>query len=77
MKELFSKIKNRVLLILKEFGNVLTNFLIPILGLVILVMEFLPIPATYIKFLKTVEYWLFYAYGTADKIEEGIKEKFN
>ena len=73
---MFEKIKNRVLLILKEVGNLLTNFLIPLVGLVILIAEILPIPRMYIKFLKTVEYWLFYASGTADNIEEGIRDKF-
>ena len=74
---MFKKIKDRVILFVKEVGNVLTDLLIPVVGLAILVMEALPIPRKYIKWLKIVEYWLFYAAGTADKINEDIKKKFN
>ena len=73
---MFEVVKDRVLLILKEFINVVTNTAIPILGLVILIAELLPIPRIYISYLKTLEYYLFYASGTADDIKKGIKERF-
>lgn len=73
---MFEKIKNRVVLILKEIFNILTNLLIPLLGLIILIVEFLPLPGIITKVLKTIEYWLFYFSGTAKNIEEGIQEKY-
>ena len=69
-------LKERVVLILKEIGNILTNTAIPVVGLAILVGELLPIPKTYLAYLKTLEYWLFYASGTADNIKQGIKDSF-
>lgn len=69
-----NKLYKRVKLFFKEIGNILTNTLIPVVGLVILIAEILPIPVTYIKYLKLVEYWLFYASGTADQISEEIKK---
>ncbi len=74
---MFEKFKKRLLLILKEIGNILTNTLIPFLGIAILILEFLPVPSTYVKFLKTVEYWLFYASGTAEQISEEIQDKYH
>lgn len=73
---MFDVIKDRVLLVVKEIANLLTNTIIPIVGLVILITELLPIPKMYIAYLKTLEYYLFYAAGTADDIKKGIKEKF-
>jgi len=74
---MFKKIKDRILLFIKEIGNFLTNLLIPLIGLILIVVEVLPIPIKYISFLKTIEYWLFYAAGTAEKINENIKKNFN
>ena len=73
---MFKKIKDRVVLIVKEIGNFITNLLLPLVGLIIIVLEALPVPKKYIKLLKTIEYWLFYASGTAKKIDENIKDKF-
>ena len=73
---MFKKIKDRIVLFVKEVGNILTNLLIPAVGLFIVIAEILPIPRKYIGYLKTVEYWLFYAAGTAEKIDENIKKKF-
>lgn len=73
---MFEAFKNRLLLILKELGNILTNTIIPILGIIILIAEILPVPKIYIGYLKTLEYILFYASGTADEIKKEIKERF-
>jgi hypothetical protein len=73
---MFKKIKDRVVMFFKEIGNVATNFLIPLLGLIIIVVEVLPVPNKYINFLKVVEYWLFYAAGTAEKINTDIRNKY-
>jgi len=53
---MFKKIKDRVVLIVKEIGNFITNLLLPLVGLIIIVLEALPVPKKYIKLLKTIEY---------------------
>ena len=73
---MFTKFKERLLLILKEVGNFLSNILIPFIGLLILIVEILPLPKSVAALLKKVEYWLFYISGTASKLEENIKDKY-
>ena len=73
MKKFFQRLK----VIVKEVFNVITNFLVPIISLVIAILEILPIPMKFVKIVKTVEYWLFYAAGTAEDIEKAIDEQIN
>lgn len=74
MKEKFKAGLKRVHLFLKEILNVLGNILVPFVSLVVLIMEILPVPTTWIEAVKKAEYWLFYAAGTGEKIEEIIEE---
>ena len=70
-------IKDRVLLILREFGNIVTNVLVPLIAVVIFIVEFIPgIPYGWLRVLKLVEGYLYMAFGTAQKIEEKIKKEF-
>lgn len=71
MKKIFARIR----VFFKELGNILTNFIVPFVSLLIAILEILPIPTIWIKFLKTVEYWLFYASGTAKDIEKIVEDK--
>ena len=69
------KIFKRIDLFLKELLNIITNILVPIVSVLIAIMEILPVPTKFIKLLKAAEYWLFYAQGTAEKIDKIIEEK--
>lgn len=74
MKEKFKAVMKRVHLFLKEILNVLGNVLVPLVSLVVLIMEILPVPITWIEAVKKAEYWLFYVSGTGERIEEIIEE---
>lgn len=68
--------KDRVLLILREVGNIITNFIVPITAIVIIVLEFIPgIPYGVLHMLKMFEDYMYNAFGTVEKIEEKIKQK--
>lgn len=69
MKKVWSKIK----CFIKEIGNILTNMLCPICAIIIAAMEVGQLPASAIQFMKKVEYWLFYACGTKDMIDEIVE----
>lgn len=72
MKKFFKRIK----LFLKELINIITNFLVPVVAVLIAILEIFPfIPLKIILFLKTVEYWLFYAAGTAEDVKEAIEKQ--
>ena len=66
MKKVWEKIK----CFIKEIGNVLTDILCPICSIVAAAMEVGQLPASWIKAVKKVEYWLFYACGTKDVIDQ-------
>jgi hypothetical protein len=68
------KVFNRIKIILKEFMNILTNVLVPLLALLIAICEILPVPYKVIRILKVVEYWAFYAFGTAENIKKEIEK---
>lgn len=68
------KVFKRVRLFLKEILNFITNILVPIVSVVISILEVLPVPSTWIKLMKVLEYWLFYAFGTAKDIDKAIEE---
>lgn len=70
MKNFWAKFK----LFWRELGNILTNVLCPIVSLVIAIMEILHLPISAISFMKKVEYWLFFASGTKEKIDEIIED---
>lgn len=74
MKEKFKAVMKRVHLFLKEILNVLGNVLVPLVSLVVLIMEILPVPTTWVEAVKKVEYWFFYASGTGERIEKIIEE---
>ena len=69
------KIFKRIGLFLKELLNIIGNILVPIVSVLIAIMAILPVPTKFIKLLKVFEYWLFYAQGTAEKIDKIIEEK--
>ena len=78
MKEKFNRFLKRVKLFIREIGNLLANVLVPLVSLLILIVDLFPVPTAIIAWMKKIEYWLFFASGTADKIdkilEENIKE---
>lgn len=74
MYEKIGKAKSRVLIALKEVMNIITNLLVPFVAILVFIAELLPIPFTVVKALKTLEYILFNAYGTAKDIEKKVEE---
>lgn len=64
-------------LLFREIGNFLTNLLVPLLAIVIFIVEILPIPNKdkVLLWLKRVEYWVFYASGTAKILAKRVLEK--
>lgn len=78
MKAKVKAVVDRVLLILREALNIITNVLVPLMAVVIFIVEFIPgVPYGVLNALKIAEYWLFYAFGTGEKIKDKIEEKFN
>ena len=69
---------DRVLLILREFANIITNIGVPVMAVVIIIVECIPgVPYGVIRILKLVEEYMYLAFGTSQKIEDKIEEKFN
>jgi len=69
--------KERVLLILSEILNIITNVLVPLVAVAIFILEFIPgIPYGVLHSLKILEEILYQAFGTGKKIEEKIKQEF-
>jgi hypothetical protein len=64
-------------LLFREIGNFLTNLLVPLLTVVIFIVEVLPIPKKdkVLLWLKKVEYWVFYASGTAKILAKRVLDK--
>ena len=64
-------------LLFREIGNFLTNLLVPLLAIVIFIVEILPIPNKdkVLLWLKRVEYWAFYASGTAKVLAKRVLDK--
>lgn len=69
MKVFWSKFK----IFWKELGNILTNILCPLVSLIIAIMEAFQLPINTISAMKKVEYWLFYACGTKETIDNIIE----
>ena len=70
MKNFWNKFK----LFWKELGNTLTNFLCPLISLLIAIMELCQLPSSWIQSMKKIEYWAWFACGTKEKIDEMIDE---
>lgn len=68
MSTFWKKIKCAV----KEVFNFLTNLLCPVASLVCVLMELLQLPTPAIKAVKKVEYWLWYAAGTKEDIDNFV-----
>ena len=69
--------KDRVLLIIRETLNIITNVLVPLIAVVIFIVEFIPgVPYGVLVALKAVEDFLYQAFGTGDKIREKIEKEF-
>lgn len=64
------KFIDRVKLIFKEIGNIITNILIPLWGVVMLVCETFGVPDKILSELKKVEYILWELSGTKDIIDK-------
>ena len=64
------KFTDRVKLIVKEIGNIITNILIPLWGVVMLVCETFGVPDKILSELKKVEYILWELSGTKDIIDK-------
>lgn len=62
----WSKIK----LFWKEVGNLLTNVLCPLLGILIAISEVIGLPISWIQSLKKAEYWCWNACGTKEDIDK-------
>ena len=77
MNEMVKATLGRFLLILREFGNIVTNIGVPVVAVLIIIVECIPgVPLVVLRVLKTVEDYMYMAFGTAQKIEERIKEKY-
>ena len=77
LEEKAKKFADRVRLILREFMNITTNVLVPLAAVLVFIAELIPgMPYGVIRILKLIEYYLFEAFGTAEKIEEKIEEQF-
>lgn len=70
MKNFWSKFK----LFWKELGNTITNFLCPLISLLIAIMELCQLPNSWIQMMKKAEYWAWFASGTKEKIDALIEE---
>jgi len=69
---------DRVLLILREFGNIITNIGVPVMAVIIIIVELIPgVPYGVIRILKLIEEYMYLAFGTAQKIEDKIEEKYS
>jgi len=69
---------DRVRLVLREVANILTNILVPLVAVLVFAAELIPgMPYGVIRILKLLEYYFFEAFGTIEKIEDKIEEKFN
>ena len=64
------KFIDRVKLIVKEIGNIITNILIPLWGVVMLVCETFGVRDKILSKLKKVEYILWELSGTKDIIDK-------
>lgn len=64
----WSKIK----LFWKEVGNLLTNVLCPLLGILTAIFEVVGAPINWIQSLKKAEYWCWNACGTKEDIDSII-----
>lgn len=64
------KFIDRVKLIGREIGNIITNILIPLWGVVMLVCETFGVPDKILSKLKKIEYILWELSGTKDTIEK-------
>jgi len=68
---------DRFLLILREFGNIITNIAVPVIAVLIIILECIPgVPLVVLRVLKMMEDYAYMAFGTAEKIEQRIEEKF-
>ncbi len=74
--EKIQKVKSWIAIAIKETANILTNLLVPIISVVVLIAEVIPfIPTSWVGILKKIEYWMFYAAGTATDIAAKAKEE--
>ena len=64
------KFIDRVKLIGREIGNIITNILIPLWGVVMLVCETFGVPDKILSKLKKVKYILWELSGNKDNIEK-------
>ena len=77
MDKLVKKVLDRALLILREFANIVTNIGVPVVSVLIIIVECIPgVPYVVLRVLKLVEEYMYMAFGTAQKIEEKINEKY-
>jgi len=77
MDKMVKKVLDRVLLILREFANIVTNIGVPVVAVLIIIVECIPgVPYVVLRVLKLVEDYMYMAFGTAQKIEEKINEKY-
>jgi len=68
---------NRLLLILREFGNIITDIAVPVIAVLTIIVECIPgVPLVVLRVLKMMEDYAYMAFGTAEKIEQRIEEKF-
>ena len=70
----FKKWWEKLKIFLRELANIITNVCVPIVAIACGICEAVNAPSNVIQILKKVEYWLFYAMGTAHKIDEIIEQ---
>lgn len=71
----FEKFKKRLVILLKEIGNFITNALVPLAGLLGFIFGLIPgMPISVIRILKKIEDILYNASGTANQIEEYVEK---
>ncbi len=71
----FSLVWTKILIGVKEVGNVITNMLCPLTSILVVIATMFQLPIGVVKALKTAEEWLWKASGTATAVEEAIKKQ--
>lgn len=69
-----SKFWKKIKCATREFFNILTNLICPVLAAVCLVMELFQLPTKAIEFVKKLEHWCWNASGTQDVIKNFVDQ---
>ena len=77
MNKTVQRVVDKVILVLQEFGNILTNIGVPLVATLIFAVGLIPgIPYSVLSALKLIEKYMYEAFGTSQKIRDKIEEEF-